>query len=153
LQKVFWGARCLLQGLLDSIDFNISFIILVSLCINFFIWIDRAERYCFLTTTLVIHSPFLLPSFIRREEKRGYWTLSIIKGEYRISGGRGWYHPNEPVKRKLLVVKNTKNEIFSKSFLKCKKRICQFICTTARDRKGINCFTIKTRTKTSIDLL
>ena len=27
--------------------------------------------HCFLTTTLVIHAPFLLPSFIRREEKRG----------------------------------------------------------------------------------
>ena len=31
---------------------------------------DRAERHCLLTTTLVIHSPFLLPSFIRREEKK-----------------------------------------------------------------------------------
>ena len=33
--------------------------------------LDRAERYCFLTKTLVIHSHFLLPSFIRREKKRG----------------------------------------------------------------------------------
>ena len=33
--------------------------------------IDRAKRHCFFITTLVIQSPFLLPSFIRREEKRG----------------------------------------------------------------------------------
>ena len=32
---------------------------------------DRAERHCFLTTALVIHSTFLLPSFIRSEEKSG----------------------------------------------------------------------------------
>ena len=32
---------------------------------------DRTERHLFFTTTLVIQSPFFLPTFIRREEKRG----------------------------------------------------------------------------------
>ena len=39
---------------------------------------DPAERHWFLTTTLIIHSPFLLPSFIKREDKRGIRLTKVV---------------------------------------------------------------------------